>query len=97
MVNQNQVGLDLSQVSWLEIDEHQHGQRIDNFLFRILRSVPKSRIYRILRKGEVRVNRSRVKPEYKLQKGDLLRIPPIRVSQVVAGAFLIPAWVQRAL
>lgn len=56
------------------------GQRIDNYLLRILRGVPKSMIYRILRKGEVRVNKKRIKPEYKLQANDEIRIPPVRVS-----------------
>ena len=97
MVNQNQNGLDLSKVSWLEIGEHQHGQRIDNYLFRLLKGVPRSRIYRILRKGEVRVNRSRVKPEYKLQQGDRVRLPPIRVSEGRSGALHIPSWVSVAL
>ncbi|WP_341504054.1 23S rRNA pseudouridine(955/2504/2580) synthase RluC [Gallaecimonas sp. GXIMD4217] len=57
------------------------GQRIDNFLRTYLKGVPKSLIYRVLRKGEVRVNKKRVKPEYKLQGGDLVRIPPVRVSE----------------
>lgn len=59
------------------------GQRLDNFLLRELKGVPKSRIYRILRKGEVRVNGKRVKPEYRLIEGDVVRIPPIRVSEQV--------------
>ena len=57
------------------------GQRIDNYLFTQLKGVPKSRIYRILRKGELRVNKGRVKAVYKLKCGDVLRIPPIRVSE----------------
>ncbi|MDZ7754297.1 MAG: RluA family pseudouridine synthase [Gammaproteobacteria bacterium] len=54
------------------------GQRVDNFLRNELKGVPKSRIYRILRKGEVRVNRGRIKPDYRLQAGDVIRIPPVR-------------------
>ncbi|MDH5437033.1 MAG: 23S rRNA pseudouridine(955/2504/2580) synthase RluC, partial [Gammaproteobacteria bacterium] len=54
---------------------------IDNFLLTQLKGVPKSRIYRIIRKGEVRVNKGRIKPEYRLKIGDLVRIPPIRVSE----------------
>jgi 23S rRNA pseudouridine955/2504/2580 synthase len=54
------------------------GQRIDNFLLRMLKGVPKSLVYRILRKGEVRVNKGRVKAVYRLKQGDLVRIPPIR-------------------
>lgn len=65
----------------IEVGEDGVGQRIDNFLLKTLKGVPKSRIYRILRKGEVRVNRGRIKPEYRLQRGDLVRIPPIRVSE----------------
>jgi len=56
------------------------GQRLDNFLMRIFRAVPKSRIYRVLRKGEVRVNGKRSKPEQRLVLGDRVRIPPIRVD-----------------
>lgn len=97
MVNQNQEAGAFSKVSWLEVDEHQHGQRIDNFLFSLLKGVPKSRIYRILRKGELRVNKSRVKPNYKLQKGDSLRIPPIRVADASEEDFSIPTWVREAI
>ena len=68
-------------VTFVEIEPDQAGQRIDNFLKTHLKGVPKSMIYRILRKGEVRVNKKRIKPEYKLQGHDLLRIPPIRVSE----------------
>ena len=56
-------------------------QRIDNFLLAQLKGVPKSLVYRILRKGEVRVNKKRVKPDYKLQLGDVIRIPPVRVAE----------------
>ncbi len=62
------------------IDEELAGQRIDNFLRRELPGVPKNRLYRILRKGEVRVNGGRVRAEYKLQAGDEVRIPPARVN-----------------
>ena len=70
-----------SAVQFVEIDDANAGQRIDNFLLSFLKGVPKSRIYRILRKGEVRVNKGRIKPEYKLCNGDLVRVPPIRVSE----------------
>lgn len=60
------------------VDPAYAGQRVDNFLRNELKGVPKSRIYRILRKGEVRVNRGRIKPDYRLQAGDVIRIPPIR-------------------
>jgi 23S rRNA pseudouridine955/2504/2580 synthase len=58
------------------------GQRIDNFLRTQLKGAPKTLIYRILRKGEVRVNKGRIKPEYKLQAGDVVRVPPIRLAEV---------------
>lgn len=63
------------------IDEDSAGQRIDNYLMRRLKGVPKSHVYRILRSGEVRVNSRRIGPDYRLQAGDELRIPPIRVAQ----------------
>ncbi|MCA0950033.1 23S rRNA pseudouridine(955/2504/2580) synthase RluC [Shewanella chilikensis] len=69
------------QVRLVTIDEDNVGQRIDNFLLSKLKGVPKSMIYRIVRKGEVRVNKKRIKPEYKLAEGDLVRIPPVRVSE----------------
>jgi len=67
-------------VTFLTIDESGEEQRIDNFLFRHLKGVPKSHVYRILR-GEVRVNKKRVDQTYRLKLGDLLRIPPVRVAQ----------------
>ena len=69
------------QVSFITISEENEAQRIDNFLITHLKGVPKSMIYRILRKGEVRVNKKRIKPEYKLAIGDQVRIPPIRISE----------------
>ncbi|MEX2132140.1 MAG: RluA family pseudouridine synthase [Pseudohongiellaceae bacterium] len=56
------------------------GQRLDNFLFRRLKGVPKSRVYRLIRKGEVRVNKKRCKPDTKLEEGDEVRIPPVKIS-----------------
>ena len=71
-----------SKVKFVEVDEHHDGQRIDNFLLAHFNNVPKSRVYRALRNGEVRVNKGRVKPLYRVQIGDLIRIPPIeRVDQ----------------
>ncbi|OCG06492.1 23S rRNA pseudouridine(955/2504/2580) synthase [Gilliamella sp. wkB178] len=69
------------QVSFITISEDNATQRIDNFLITYLKGVPKSMIYRILRKGEVRVNKKRIKPEYKLEVGDEVRIPPIRRAE----------------
>ena len=68
-------------VQFITIDAEQDGQRIDNFLKTQLKGVPKSLIYRILRKGEVRVNKKRIKPEYKLCAGDEIRVPPVRVAE----------------
>lgn len=65
----------------LTINADEAGQRIDNYLLTKLKGVPKSLIYRIVRKGEVRVNKGRIKPEYKLQAGDIVRVPPVRVAE----------------
>lgn len=70
-----------SSVTLLEIGDEYAGQRVDNFLFRELKGVPKSKVYRILRKGEVRVNKKRVKADYKLVAGDILRVPPVRMQE----------------
>jgi 23S rRNA pseudouridine955/2504/2580 synthase len=77
-------------VAFLEVDEGGADQRIDNFLFRLLKGVPKSHVYRILRGGEVRVNKKRINQTYRLQLGDLLRIPPIRVAEKPETEF-VPA------
>ncbi|MEZ9850606.1 23S rRNA pseudouridine(955/2504/2580) synthase RluC [Vibrio breoganii] len=66
-----------TQVQFVDIDSDMAGQRIDNFLRNQLKAIPKSMVYRIVRKGEVRVNKKRVKAEYKLQAGDIVRIPPV--------------------
>ncbi len=71
-------------VRLIEIDGESAGQRIDNFLVTKLKGVPKSRIYRILRRGEVRVNKGRIKPAYRLKNGDVVRIPPLRAADQVA-------------
>lgn len=70
-----------TQVQFVDIDQDMAGQRIDNFLRNQLKSIPKSMVYRIVRKGEVRVNKKRVKAEYKLQAGDVVRIPPVTVEE----------------
>lgn len=71
----------ISSVELVTVESEQDGQRIDNFLLRHLKGVPKTRIYRILRKGEVRVNKGRIKPDYRVQVGDEIRIPPLRRAQ----------------
>lgn len=70
-----------NQVQFIDISDDEAGQRIDNFLLAKLKGVPKSMIYRIIRKGEVRVNKGRTKPEYKLAEGDQVRVPPVRVAE----------------
>ncbi len=72
--------------SWLEVDESSQDQRIDNYLQKILKGVPKSHIYRILRSGEVRVNSRRVQASYRLQDGDKVRLPPLRTGVKPARA-----------
>ncbi|MFT6901834.1 MAG: 23S rRNA pseudouridine955/2504/2580 synthase [Colwellia sp.] len=69
------------QVRFYTIDSEDAGQRIDNFLLKTLKGVPKSMIYRLLRKGEIRANKKRTKPEYKIQDEDLIRVAPIRISE----------------
>ena len=72
-----------TKVQFVDIDDDMAGQRIDNFLRNQLKSIPKSMVYRILRKGEVRVNKKRIKAEYKLQAGDMVRIPPVTIEEKV--------------
>ena len=71
----------MSSVSFQTIDESNSGQRLDNFLLKVLKGVPKTYIYRIIRKGEVRVNKKRAQASTRLNDGDIVRIPPVRVSQ----------------
>ena len=79
------------QVQWLEISEANHEQRLDNFLISYLKGVPKTRIYRMVRKGEVRVNKGRVDVSYKLACGDVVRIPPVRVAEPTAAVIIPPS------
>ena len=78
-------------VTWAEIDEGSCDQRIDNFLCKHLKGVPKSHIYRILRSGEIRVNKKRVDQTYRLQLGDQVRIPPVRVAEPLEKNY-VPAF-----
>jgi len=79
-----------NQVQVVDINDSNVGQRVDNFLLSKLKGVPKSRIYRLLRKGEVRVNKGRIKPHYKLSCGDNVRIPPVRISARVSEKSCLP-------
>src|SRR3954466_38787 len=72
--------LSKNSATWREVDESSHNQRIDNYLQKILKGVPKSHIYRILRSGEVRINSGRVQASYRLQTGDKVRLPPVRTG-----------------
>ncbi|HJV72910.1 MAG TPA: RluA family pseudouridine synthase [Noviherbaspirillum sp.] len=86
----NQSSQVSAQVRLVTISEEEADQRIDNFLLRICKGVPKSHIYRVLRSGEVRVNKGRIDQTYRLKEGDVVRVPPVRMAekatQVVPGA-----------
>jgi 23S rRNA pseudouridine955/2504/2580 synthase len=71
-------------VELVQVDSGHEGQRIDNFLIARVKGMPRSHLYRVLRRGEVRVNKGRVRPSYKLQLGDLVRIPPMRLAEPTA-------------
>ena len=73
-------------VSWLTVGEDAVGQRVDNYLGKVLKGVPKSHIYRILRSGEVRVNKGRVGPDARLVLGDVVRVPPVRTAAPARSA-----------
>ncbi len=74
-----------SKVTFLEVADEDAGQRLDNWLLRHLKGVPRTRIYRLVRKGEVRVNKSRTRPDYRVNGGDLVRIPPVRLPEPSAA------------
>jgi 23S rRNA pseudouridine955/2504/2580 synthase len=76
--------LSKARATLLEVGEESAAQRIDNFLLRRLKGVPKSHVYRVLRSGQVRVNSGRVKPDYRLRAGDRVRLPPVRVAAAPA-------------
>jgi 23S rRNA pseudouridine955/2504/2580 synthase len=76
--------------TWHEVGEEGEGQRVDNYLTRLLKGVPKSHVYRILRSGEVRVNSGRVGPQHRLKLGDRLRVPPIQVARPAPAAGPVP-------
>ncbi|HKM38250.1 MAG TPA: 23S rRNA pseudouridine(955/2504/2580) synthase RluC [Thiopseudomonas sp.] len=79
----------------LEVSAGLEGQRIDNFLLARLKGVPKTMIYRILRKGEVRVNKGRIKPDYRIKEGDIVRVPPMRMTQADEPAPLAKGLLER--
>jgi len=77
-------------VKTLQVDEESAGQRLDNFLLRHLKGVPKTHVYRIIRTGEVRINKGRVNADTRVQTGDLVRLPPVRVATVDVSAPVAP-------
>ena len=78
-------------VKWLLVDEESAGQRLDNFLMRHLKGVPKTHVYRIIRSGEVRINKGRAAADTRVETGDEVRLPPVRVSEKVAEKAAHPA------
>jgi 23S rRNA pseudouridine955/2504/2580 synthase len=87
-------------VSYLEVDAGREGQRIDNFLTAHLKGVPRSHIYRLLRTGQVRVNKGRIQATYRLKQGDVVRVPPVSTAEAVpvrVGAELLEALEQAIL
>ena len=65
----------------IKIDLESKGMRLDNYLISLLKGIPKSKIYSIIRKGEVRLNSKRIKPRHKIQEGDIVRIPPLKIIE----------------
>ena len=80
-----------STASKVTVDENSDGQRLDNFLMRELKGVPKTHVYRIIRSGEVRINKGRVQADTRVHTGDVVRLPPVRVSEKVAEKLDNPA------
>lgn len=82
---------DQQKVQFLTVGEGNEGQRLDNFLVTFLKGVPKSHIYRIIRSGEVRLNKGRAQAMTRLVVGDVVRVPPIRVAQSISSSIQVPA------
>ncbi|CAN7156875.1 RluA family pseudouridine synthase [Acidovorax sp. LjRoot117] len=81
----------LPAVRMVEVDEDSAGQRLDNFLIRHLKGVPKTHVYRIIRSGEVRINKGRASADTRVEAGDVVRLPPVRISDKVADKAERPA------
>ena len=84
-----------AKVQQLEAGERGAGQRLDNFLARILKDVPKTHIFRVIRKGEVRVNGKRAKPDQRLLASDIVRVPPVRTGAAAPRADRLRGWPRR--
>jgi 23S rRNA pseudouridine955/2504/2580 synthase len=82
---------DAPQVRRLVVDEGSEGQRLDNFLLRLLKGVPKTHVYRVIRSGEVRINKGRAAADTRLALGDEVRVPPVRVAEPAAAGAPAPA------
>ncbi len=85
---------DKPRVEVITVDEGDQGQRLDNYLLRVFKGVPKTRIYRALRKGEIRVNKGRSKADYRLQCGDSVRLPPLRQPEPGAPPTIPRYWTE---
>lgn len=85
----------VTRVRKIEVSADEAGQRIDNFLLCHFKSVPRSRVYRLLRRGEVRVNGRRAKPDYRLAAGDRIRLPPVRTRAARSGPHVPAALIER--
>jgi len=90
IIGGNQAPVSL-EVKWLTVDEESAGQRLDNYLIRHLKGVPKTHVYRIIRSGEVRVNKGRASADSRVATGDVVRLPPVRISDKVAEKVAHPA------
>ena len=90
IIGGNQAPVSL-EVKWLTVDEESAGQRLDNYLIRHLKGVPKTHVYRIIRSGEVRVNKGRASADSRIAMGDVVRLPPVRISDKVAEKAAHPA------
>ncbi len=90
IIGGNQAPVSL-EVKWLTVDEESAGQRLDNYLIRHLKGVPKTHVYRIIRSGEVRVNKGRASADSRIAAGDVVRLPPVRISDKVAEKAAHPA------
>jgi 23S rRNA pseudouridine955/2504/2580 synthase len=80
-----------AEVQFLTIGDESAGQRLDNFLIRVLKGVPKTHVYRIIRSGEVRVNKGRAAADTRVETGDIVRLPPVRMSEAAAQKAAMPA------
>ena len=83
---ERQPGVDADRVAYLTVGHESEGQRLDNFLLRVAKGVPKSHVYRVVRSGEVRVNKGRVGVDYRLAVGDEVRVPPMRLADARPAA-----------